>query len=76
MATCVETQALMYISSIQTTCKHQPTTGRVTYCGMVCPRRVGLEKKPTPVLKVGLGQLGREFCSSDYLEHVLEEGWF
>lgn len=63
------------IGSAQTTCKQQPTTQRDTYWGMVCPRRVDPEKKPTPILKVGLGQLGREFWSSDYLEHVLEEGW-
>ena len=65
------------ISSIQTACKHQPVAERGTSEGMVCLRRVDPEKKPTfrTVLKVGLGQLGREFWSSEYLAHILEEGW-
>lgn len=63
------------MGSTQATCKQQPTTRRAAHWGMVCPRRVDPEKKPTPILKMGLGQLGREFWSSDYLEHVLEEGW-
>lgn len=62
------------ISSIQITCKYLPTAKRGTYWGLVCPRRVDPENKPTQVLKVGLGQLVGEFWSSDYLEHVLKEG--
>lgn len=34
-----------------------------------------LRKSPLSVLQVGLGQVGREFWSSDYLAHILEEGW-